>query len=144
MPSSLLNQSSLPIPKYRILIVEDYVEAAESLMLVLELKGHNVEIADCGLKAIEQAQVFQPQVVLLDIGLPDLDGYEVARRLRTLPETQSAILIALTGYGDIKDIERGKSVGFNHHLLKPLDFEKLYILLASSLDNTSDNTECRE
>jgi CheY-like chemotaxis protein/nitrogen-specific signal transduction histidine kinase len=128
---SVLTESTLPLPKRRILIVDDYADAAESLMMVLEAEGHQIEIADCGMKAIEQAQVFQPQVVLLDIGLPDLNGYEVAKRLRTLPETRDAILIALTGYGKPEDLEFSKAAGFNHYLLKPLDFEKLSSLLAS-------------
>jgi PAS domain S-box-containing protein len=128
---SALTKSTLPMPKRRILIVDDYADAAESLMMVLEAEGHQIEIADCGMKAIEQAQVFQPQVVLLDIGLPDLNGYEVAKRLRTLPETRDAILIALTGYGKPEDLEFSKAAGFNHYLLKPLDFEKLSSLLAS-------------
>jgi two-component system CheB/CheR fusion protein len=84
------------------------------------------------MKAIEQAQVFHPQVVLLDIGLPDMDGYEVATRLRALPETQDATLIALTGYGQSEDHDRSQSAGFTHHLLKPLDFNELSALLASA------------
>ena len=128
---SALTESALPMSKFRILVVDDYADAAESLMILLQVEGHEVEMADCGMKAIEKAQVFQPQVVLLDIGLPDLDGYEVAKRLRALPETRDAILIALTGYGQTEDIERSKSAGFNHHLLKPLDFNKLSSLLTS-------------
>jgi CheY-like chemotaxis protein len=71
-------------------------------------------------------------VVLLDIGLPDLDGYEVARRLRAAPETRDAVLIALTGYGQIEDRERSQAAGFNHHLLKPVNYEKLSALLNAS------------
>ena len=128
-----LNKSVLPMPKLRILVVDDYADAAESLAMLLQAEGHEVETADCGMKAIEQAQVFHPQVVLLDIGLPDLDGYEVAKRLRALPETRNAILIALTGYGQTQDCERSQSAGFNHHLLKPMNFGKLSDLLKSSL-----------
>jgi CheY-like chemotaxis protein len=122
----------LPVSTFRILIVDDYAEAAESMALLLQMEGHDVETADCGRKAIERAQVFHPQVVLLDIGLPDLDGYEVAKRLRLLPETQDAILIALTGYGRAEDLERSQSAGFNHHLLKPASLEALSALLTSS------------
>jgi len=129
---SALTKSALPMPKFRILVVDDYTDAAESLSMLLQAEGHEVETADCGVMAIEQAQVFHPQVVLLDIGLPDLDGYEVAKRLRALPETRDAILIALTGYGQAEDIERSQSAGFNHHLLKPLDFRKLSALLTSA------------
>ncbi|MEY3288823.1 MAG: hypothetical protein RLZZ419_1065 [Pseudomonadota bacterium] len=120
----------LPQPKLRILIVDDYVEAAESLMMVLKLEGHEIEMADCGMKAIEQAQIFQPHVVLLDIGLPDLSDHEVAKQLRRLPETRDATLIALTGYGKPEDLELSESTGFNHYLLKPADFEQLSKLLA--------------
>ncbi len=127
---STLTKSGLPMPKFRILVVDDYVDAAESLKMLLQAEGHEVVTADCGMMAIEQAQVFHPQVVLLDIGLPDLDGYEVAKQLRMLPETRDAILIALTGYGQPEDRERSKSAGFNYHLLKPLDFNKLSALLA--------------
>jgi PAS domain S-box-containing protein len=127
-------QSASAIPKFRILVVDDYADAAESLTMLLEMEGHDVETADCGMKAIELAQSFRPQIVLLDIGLPDLDGYEVAKRLRALPETHDAILIALTGYGQSDDRERSQSAGFNHHLLKPLNFSELSALLASSHD----------
>ena len=137
---SVLTESTLAMPKFRILIVDDYADAAESLMMVLEAEGHEVEIADCGMKAIEQAQVFQPQVVLLDIGLPDLNGFEVAKRLRALPKTREANLIALTGYGNPENVGLAQSAGFNHQLLKPVDFEKLSILLASSPDERSGKT----
>jgi PAS domain S-box-containing protein len=122
---STLTKSGLPMPKFRILVVDDYVDAAESLKMLLQAEGHEVVTADCGMMAIEQAQVFHPQVVLLDIGLPDLDGYEVAKQLRMLPETRDAIR-----YGQPEDRERSKSAGFNYHLLKPLDFNKLSALLA--------------
>jgi PAS domain S-box-containing protein len=128
---SVRAKSALPMPKFRILVVDDYADAAESLTMLLQAEGHEVETADCGIRAIEQARAFRPQIVLLDIGLPDLDGYEVARRLRTLPETRDAVLIALTGYGQVEDRERSQSAGFNHHLLKPVNFEKLSALLAA-------------
>ncbi|MDO9268304.1 MAG: PAS domain S-box protein [Methylobacter sp.] len=128
---SALTKSVLPMPKFRILVVDDYADAAESLMMLLQAKGHEVEIADCGMKAIERAQAFRPQIVLLDIGLPDLDGYETAKRLRALPETQNATLVALTGYGQPDDRKCSQSAGFNHHLLKPLNFDELSALLAS-------------
>ena len=126
---SEMRKPELPASKYRILVVDDYADAAESLMMVLEAGGHEVEIAGCGIKAIEQAQIFHPQAVLLDIGLPDLDGYEVAKRLRVLPETRDTLLIALTGYGQSGDLELAKSAGFHHYLLKPVDFETLFALL---------------
>lgn len=130
-PETQPSQTALPVRKLRILVVDDYADAAESLEMLLQMEGHQVETADCGLKAIEQARIFQPQIVLIDIGLPDMDGYEVAKRLRELPETRASILIALTGHAQTEDGKRSQSAGFNHHLLKPLDFEKLSGLLAS-------------
>jgi two-component system CheB/CheR fusion protein len=120
--------ASLP-SKLRILVVDDYRDAAESLALMLQTKGYEVITAECGEQAIEQAVDFRPQVVLLDIGLPDMDGYEVAKRLRQLPETHDAVLIALTGYGQPEDQERSKAAGFGHHLLKPVDPVALSALL---------------
>lgn len=107
--------------KLRILLVDDNADVAESLAMVLQMEGHEVDTADCGLKGIEKAQAFRPQVVLLDIGLPDISGYEVARRLRELPETRQAFLVAISGYGQPKDLEQSTSSGFDRHLLKPVD-----------------------
>ncbi|MDP3876454.1 MAG: PAS domain S-box protein [Methylobacter sp.] len=130
------HEPTVPIPKFRILVVDDYADAAESLMMLLQSEGHEVETADCGMTAIEKAQIFRPQIVLLDIGLPDMDGYKVAERLRALPETRDAILIALTGYGQTEDRHRSQSAGFNHHLLKPLNFDQLKALLTAAIINT--------
>lgn len=122
---------SVPLPpKLRILVVDDYADSAFSTMMLLQTLGHEVQTADCGIQAIERAQIFHPQVVLLDIGLPDLDGYQVAQRLRALQETRDAVLIALTGYGQPEDHKRSQLAGFNHHILKPLNFKKLAALLA--------------
>jgi CheY-like chemotaxis protein/anti-sigma regulatory factor (Ser/Thr protein kinase) len=115
----------------RIMVVDDYADAAESLAILLQMEGHEVRTAQCGLRAVELAQEFRPQVALLDIGLPGLNGYEVANRLRSLPETQEALLIALTGYGQAEDRNRSQVAGFDHHLLKPVNFELLLGLLAS-------------
>ncbi len=117
--------------KYRILLVDDYADAAESLMMVLEAEGHKVTVANCGLKAIELAKTYSPDVVLLDIGLPDLSGYEVAKTLRSLPETQATMLVAVSGYGQPSDVEQSKLAGFDHYLLKPIDFNTLLTILLS-------------
>ncbi|MGZ5051458.1 MAG: PAS domain S-box protein [Methylobacter sp.] len=122
-------ESMPPQRKCRVLVVDDYTDAAESLTTLLQSEGHDVDIANCGMQALEIAAIFRPQVVLLDIGLPDLDGYEVAKRLRALPGMQNTVLIALTGFGQIEDCERSRAAGFDHHLLKPLNFEKLSELL---------------
>ncbi|MBS3954256.1 MAG: PAS domain S-box protein [Methylomicrobium sp.] len=121
--------SVLPMPKFRILIVDDYADVTESLTMLLEIYGHELKSADCGVKAIECARVFSPQVVLIDIGLPDMNGYEVAKRLRLLPATQDALLIALSGYGMAVGGELSQSSEFNHYLLKPLELEKLLTIL---------------
>ena len=90
-------KSTLPMPKFRILVMDHYDDAAESLKMLLQIEGYEVETAKCGMKTVELAQVRHPQVVLLDIGLAHLNGYEVAKRLPEPPETRDTILIALTG-----------------------------------------------
>jgi len=117
--------------KLRILVVDDYPDAAQSLMLLLKAAGHEVETADCGAAALERVPSLHPEVVLIDIGLPDLNGYQVAQRLREIPETRQAILIALTGYGNPEDRERARSAGFDHFLLKPPDIDALSAVLAT-------------
>jgi len=102
----------------------------------LQLEGHEVDTANCGLTGIEKAQAFRPQVVLLDIGLPDISGYEVARRLRELPETRQTLLVAISGYGQAKDLEQSKSAGFDRHLLKPVDPSHLSDLLMTVMKQT--------
>jgi diguanylate cyclase (GGDEF)-like protein/PAS domain S-box-containing protein len=133
-------ESSSQTKKYRILIVDDYINATESLSMLLQIEGHEIETANCGLKAIELARIFHPQVVLLDIGLPDLDGYEVAKRLRALPETRNTLLIALTGYGGSEVPELTQAAGFNHYLLKPLNYKQLTILLGSTQEERTNET----
>ncbi|MGZ5044643.1 MAG: PAS domain-containing hybrid sensor histidine kinase/response regulator [Methylobacter sp.] len=123
--ASMLPEPVLPNPKYRILVVDDYPEVAESLMMLLEANGHQVKIARCGMEAVEQAKKFNPQVVLLDIGLPDLDGYEVAKRLRTMSKMRNALLIGLSGY----TLREDQSAEFDHYILKPIDCEKLFSLM---------------
>ncbi|BBA34873.1 PAS domain-containing protein [Methylocaldum marinum] len=113
----------------RILVVDDNTDAVESLALLLELEGHDVRTALDGPAALELASDFRPEAVLLDIGLPGMDGYEVARRLRDRPETREALIIAITGYGQLEDRALTKAAGFNHHLVKPVDPEELGALL---------------
>jgi CheY-like chemotaxis protein/two-component sensor histidine kinase len=117
------------IPSSRIVIVDDNVDAAETLEELLRDAGHQVKVAYDGLSAIEAVRAFHPTVVLLDIGLPRMDGYEVARRLRQ-EHGSKLLLVALTGYGQEEDRHRAKSVGFDHHLVKPLDLVALSRALA--------------
>jgi len=105
----------------RILVVDDNMDAGESMVTLLKLDGHDVRVTFDGLAAVESARDFRPQVVLLDIGLPGMDGYEVARRLRSHDETKDTCLIAVTGYGRIEDRERTFASGFDYHLTKPVD-----------------------
>jgi signal transduction histidine kinase/CheY-like chemotaxis protein len=106
--------------KRRILLVDDNADALEALQVILQLMGHEVEAATDGESALAVAARFRPELVALDIGLPGIDGYEVARRLRALPGLAGAVLVALTGYGQDEDRERARAAGFDHHLLKPV------------------------
>ncbi|MCW1912450.1 PAS domain S-box protein [Luteolibacter sp. GHJ8] len=109
----------------RMLIVDDNRDSAESMAMLQELSGHLTRIAHTGPEAILAATEFHPEVVLLDIGLPGMDGYEVARQLRALPDLTDAFLVALTGYGTSEDRQRAKDAGFNEHLVKPADLNQL-------------------
>jgi CheY-like chemotaxis protein len=115
----------------RILLVEDNPDAAESLGELLRIWGHEVRIAYEGLGALDQARIETPDIVLLDIGLPGMDGYEVARALRSQPGLERTRLIALTGYGQDADRHRSSQAGFDHHFVKPVDIQALRLLLAS-------------
>jgi CheY-like chemotaxis protein/anti-sigma regulatory factor (Ser/Thr protein kinase) len=120
-----------PTNRWRILVVDDNVDAADSLVMLLSLDGHDVEAAYGGAAAIEAVRGWQPQMVFLDIGLPEMDGYEVARRLRRLDSPTPLRLIALTGYGQPEDVERSYAAGFNDHLVKPVSAQALEAILAS-------------
>lgn len=122
--------SPVAVPPRRVLVVDDNVDTAESLALLLRLKGHEVEIAHDGPAALKKARSFHPEVVLLDIGLPGLDGYQVASRLRRRRRTARALLVALTGYGQEEDQHLAREAGFDHHLTKPVDLAVIYELLA--------------
>jgi signal transduction histidine kinase/ActR/RegA family two-component response regulator len=114
----------------RILVVDDNVDAATSLAMFLSMRGHEVIIAHDGLEAVEKAQSFAPEIVMMDIGMPKLDGTEAARRLRALPGGSDFRLVALTGWGQETDRERTRQAGFDMHLVKPADPEMLARLLA--------------
>ena len=103
----------------RILIVDDHTDSAESLAMLLSMDGHDVMTVPDGEAAFLACESFQPDVIVIDIGLPDMTGYDVARHLRKIGCT--ARLIALTGYGQRDDIQRARSAGFDHHCLKPAE-----------------------
>jgi signal transduction histidine kinase/CheY-like chemotaxis protein len=109
----------------RILVVDDNKDAAETMAMLQELRGHVTKVAHQGAEAVAIAAGFQPEVVLLDIGLPGMDGFEVARRLRSMLETRDAFLVALTGYGTEEDRKLAKVAGFDEHLAKPADLDLL-------------------
>lgn len=113
----------------RILVVDDNADVAETTAAMLSLSGHAVCTAADGPQALARAAEFEPEVVLLDIGLPQMDGYEVARRLRQLPQARGAWLVAVTGYGQPADRQRGREAGFDAHLLKPVDPQVLEDLI---------------
>jgi len=113
----------------RVLVVEDNADAREAMTMLLEEQGHEVRAASDGLRALAEVQQFIPEVVLLDIGLPGLDGYAVARQLRALPQTSNALLVAVTGYGQAEDRVLSREAGFDHHLLKPVEPLRLIELL---------------
>jgi CheY-like chemotaxis protein len=105
----------------RILIADDNRDAADTMGMLLELGGHEVIVAHSGNEALELGRQHRPQVVILDIGMPDINGYEVARRARSEDWGKSAYLIALTGWGQAEDKERARVAGFDRHLTKPVD-----------------------
>ena len=113
-----------------ILVVDDNKFSADSLALILQLGGHDTRVAYSGPDALELASNFRPDVVLMDIGLPAMDGFEVARRLRARADTEGVLLVAVTGYGHEEVLQKAKQVGFDHHLLKPLDLDTLLALLS--------------
>jgi len=119
-----------PGARRRVLVVDDNVDTAESLSLLLRLRGYEVEIAYDGPAALKRAASFHPEAILLDIGLPGLDGYQVASRLRRRRRSAKVLLVALTGYGQEEDQRRSREAGFDHHLTKPVDPRVIYDLLA--------------
>ena len=114
----------------KVLLVDDNLDAAHTLQLFLGAGGHTVEVAYCGADAVDVARVFEPDVCLLDIGLPDFDGNELARRLRRMPQSTGATLIAMTGYGRQQDREAAMAAGFDHYMVKPVNTVELSDRLA--------------
>jgi len=116
-------------PKCRIVVADDNADSAASLAMMLRILGHEVQTAHDGQQAVELAETFRPDVMLLDIGMPRMDGYEAAQHLRKNPELGRVILIALTGWGQDDDKRRAEEAGFNHHVTKPIDLAALQSLL---------------
>jgi len=131
-PAHVQPQTTLPVVARRVLIVDDNKDSADTLAEFLGPLGHDVRKAYGGFEALSVAASFQPEFVLLDIGLPDLNGYEVARRLRDGPRGAEVALIAVTGYGQEHDRRRAREAGFDHHLVKPFNLSDLDALLSLS------------
>ena len=118
----------------RVLVVDDNVDTADSLAMLLSAAGHEVRTAYTGVSGLEIALAFAPNAVLLDIGLPELDGYQVAKRIRAQSPNENMTLVAMTGYGQASERQRSLESGFDHHLVKPADFRQLQELLATTVD----------
>ena len=127
---------------HRILVVDDNEDAAESLTRTLAIMGHEVRTAFDGVACLAEAEKFEPDIVFLDIGMPRLNGYDAARRLRAEERTRHAMLVAITGWGQEEDRRRAREAGFDHHLVKPVDFNALTALIAAfSARRTAKRTQ---
>ncbi|HVC93687.1 MAG TPA: response regulator, partial [Pirellulales bacterium] len=125
--SSLLPHSS----SLKVLVVDDNKDAASSLAMMLKIMGNEVRTAHDGLEGVETAAAFRPDMILMDIGMPKLNGYDACRRIREQPWAKNVVLVALTGWGQEEDRRRSSEAGFNVHLVKPVDLDALRKLLAS-------------
>jgi len=122
------DQQNAPVRR-RVLVVDDHAPSAEMVAEILTLEGYEVRIAHSASEAIDQAQRFSPLVVILDIGLPDEDGFEVARKIKSRSELQQIRLIALSGYGQSQYPRRAREAGFERYLVKPVDLDELLALV---------------
>ena len=118
-------------PPLRVLVVDDLPDMVQSMAILLPLWGHDVRTARDGLEALDVAADYRPNVVLLDVSMPGLNGYQVARQLRSLPTLSRTFLVSVTGHGGEADIQRSREAGCDYHLLKPVDPNDLERLLAS-------------
>ena len=129
-PDLTTHHSPLATP-LKVLVVDDNVDTVLSFSMLLRASGHEVQTAHDGLKAVQAAIDYRPDIVLLDIGLPGLNGYEVARQIRQHPDLKHVVLVALTGYGQDSDRQASDQAGFTHHLVKPARFEEVQKILAT-------------
>jgi CheY-like chemotaxis protein len=115
----------------RVLLADDNVDFAESLSMILEVNGHTVTVANDGAKALEAAGGFVPDFAFLDIGLPRINGYDLARKLRSLPALNDCVLVAVTGWGQEDDRRRAREAGFDHHMVKPVEPDQILEVIAT-------------
>ena len=128
-PGAVGPADSSAAPRRRVLIVEDNADAREGLRMLLTLAGHEVETSEDAADGLEKLRTFQPEVALIDIGLPGVDGYALARMARQTPETRATYLVALTGYGQAEDRQKALAAGFDTHMTKPVDPAQLCAFL---------------
>jgi CheY-like chemotaxis protein len=131
LPAVPQHEEARPSPSRCVLVVDDNQDAADSLAMLLRLGGHEVHVFHDGPTAVAAAAAVKPQVALLDIGLPEMNGFELARRLRMHPALTEILLVAVTGYGQDQDLRRSREAGFDHHLVKPVDPTALEAIFAS-------------
>jgi CheY-like chemotaxis protein len=130
---------SVPNMKTRVLVVDDYPDSAETASMLLMLYGHECRTAVTGRSALDQAALFDPDIVILDISLPDMSGYEVARALRARPGGQELYLAAVTGWSQPQDREQAFAAGFDQHVVKPTNSAKILEILRLAADRTAAN-----
>jgi CheY-like chemotaxis protein len=118
-----------PTARRRVLVVDDHVDAARMLELLLQYDGHETRVAHDGPAALKAAEEFRPEFVFLDIGIPEMNGYEIARRLKRAANRRKLFLVAVTGWGQPSDFEQSKEAGFDLHLVKPVDSNSVKQLL---------------
>jgi CheY-like chemotaxis protein len=131
IPSATAQSVGPAISRKRILVVDDNVDSAESMRMLLEFLGANVRVAFDGSAALESFAATEPALVLMDIGMPGMDGYEVARRMRAADPQRKTTIVALTGWGQEDDRRKARDAGFDRHLIKPADVGALQALLSS-------------
>jgi CheY-like chemotaxis protein len=132
LDAAATGQGAVPRAKRRILVVDDNHDSAMSLRMMLKLLGNDVKTTHDGLAAIEAAEQFRPDLILLDIGLPKLNGYDACRRMREQSWSAGMVIVALTGWGQAEDRRRSQEAGFDHHLIKPVEFAALQKILQTT------------
>lgn len=129
-PSSGTDAATAPL---HVLVVDDNAASAQTMGWMVEVLGHRVTVAHSGAEAMEKAAHLKPDAILLDIGLPDMDGYAVCHGLRNVPELKDTVLIAQTGWGDAAHRQQARDAGFHHYLVKPIKLDDLGAVLAGTV-----------